>query len=127
VPHKPKNGFKPFVHWTGIVGADWFDRKQHSFNGSFVRHVAVEKALYFLIDDIVGRFVKERGTLETFFKRILETPIKLIFGLNCNFPLRDIALCVVWELKGTPNAYFDTCPFYCRAEFKGKKGSHKEF
>ncbi len=126
VSSKPKKGFKPFVHWTGIVGYDWFDSKQHVFKGSLVRHVAVEKALYFLIDDFVGRFVKERNALETLFKRILETPLNFAFGLNCNFPLRDIALCTMWELKGYPNANFDASPFYCRDEFKGKLSQYHQ-
>lgn len=58
---------------------------------NFVRHRAVEKVLYKLriwltnLDAMVGY-------------KIFDMFLDILFGLNCKFPLKDIALYAVWQL-----------------------------
>lgn len=64
----------------------------HTYRGSFSRHLAVEKALLSLrklLEDI-GDACPAYLSLNTF--------LGIFFGLNCAFPCRDIALYVVWHL-----------------------------
>jgi len=81
--------FPSFVHETEL--------EQHNFKGSLKRHLAVEKALLFLLkilDEGIGDAVPGYS--------ILEIPFIIAFGLNCNFPTLDIGQYVVWHLRGYP-------------------------
>jgi len=49
-----------------------------------MRHIAIEKALYLLL------------------YKILRVPIIMACGLNCNFPVKDVLLYVVWWFRGMP-------------------------
>jgi len=70
-------------------------REEHTFKGSLTRHKAVERVLYLYCDllfDVIG---------ETFpLFSLLEIPLQISFGLNCNFPPRDVIRYVVWALRG---------------------------
>jgi len=66
----------------------------HTFKGSLRRHTAIEKALYFLDDLLI--FIGDAFPLYD----LLSVPLIVGFGLNCNFPQKDVALYLVWYLKG---------------------------
>jgi len=77
----------PFVHDFG----DW---KHHTYRGSYRRHVAVEEALRFFVwvlNVVVGDACP--------VYELLYTLVHIGFGLNCNFPRRDVALFVAWNLR----------------------------
>ena len=64
---------------------------KHTYRGSFARHKAIEKILYrlrWLCIGYDGRWLFDR------FNDLLSIP----FGLNCNFPLKDIIKYATWEL-----------------------------
>lgn len=70
------------------------DSEHHTYSGSLIRHITIEKPLlklrHLMIDnDAIIPFYN-------FFDAILD----LLFGLNCNFLSHDIALYIVWSLRG---------------------------
>jgi len=76
-----------FVHDFG----DW---ERHTYRGSLRRHVAVERVLRFfqwVLNVVVGDACPAY--------ELLYAPVHMGFGLNCNFPRRDVALFVAWSLK----------------------------
>lgn len=84
--------YPPFVHDFGEDN-DSENPADHVFKGSFVRHRAVEKPL-----------LKIRWLLMSFDAVPGYTPadglLGILLGLNCNFPMRDVALWFVWFLRG---------------------------
>jgi len=65
---------------------------------NFVRHRTVEKMLYKLRSWLLELDAMPSCSwpLYTFFHAILT----LSFGLNCKFPLKDVALYIFWEVRG---------------------------
>jgi len=77
---------------------DYGDEKHHTYQGSLKRHIAVEKAIYFLwgILNSIGDAFPLYG--------LFMVPIEIGLGLNCNFRVEDVGRYVVWSLfKG----YYD--------------------
>jgi len=58
----------------------------------FQRHRAVEKILY-----KAREWLTDYDAIPGY--RFLELPLDILFGLNCKFPLKHIALFVVWSLR----------------------------
>jgi len=83
--------FPSFVH-------EYYDieEEKHTFNGSIRRHVAVERAI-----SQVSRILNFIGDAFPLYDYLSILPI-IALGLNCNFPVKDVALYVVWYLKGCP-------------------------
>jgi len=73
-----------------------YSSDKHTFRGSKTRHIAFEKAIY-LLQDVIERI----GDAFPLYNYIY-VPIIIAFGLNCNFPIKDVAQYVVWHLKGYP-------------------------
>ena len=82
----------PFVHRY----VEDYPSDEHTFKGSRRRHVSVENSIY-LLQNVVER-IGDAFPLYDY----LYAPIVIAFGLNCNFPLKDIAQYVAWHLKGYP-------------------------
>jgi len=76
------------------------DNNHHTYRGSLKRHIAVEKALFFLMD-ILMRVCDVWSLREDSFSlyNLLMIPIEIGLGLNCNFPSRDVALYAAWSLR----------------------------
>jgi len=81
----------PFIH-------DYGDKNHHTYRGSLRRHVAVEKALFFLMGILM--WVGDA----CFFYKLLRVPIEVGLGLNCNFPARNVALYAAWSYR---KGYYD--------------------
>jgi len=72
---------------------DFGDLQEHAYKGSLLRHVTVERVLWklnWLEFDVIGEACP-------FFHPLLAFT-DILFGLNCNFPLRNIALFAAWTL-----------------------------
>lgn len=74
-----------FIHEFG-------DDTTHTFEGSLRRHLAVEKVLIRLRGWLI-----EHDALPGY--SFLDAFLDFLFGLNCNFPLKDIILHMIWTLK----------------------------
>jgi len=72
---------------------DYGDEDNHTFKGSLKRHIAVEKAVYFLWS--ILNSVGDAFPLYNLFM----APIEVALGFNCNFPAKDVARYVVWSLR----------------------------
>jgi len=79
-----------FVHESKDEG------EGHTFKGSLTRHIAVEKAVY-----LMQKIVEGVGDAFPLFD-VLYIPIIIGFGVNCNFPIKDVMKYVVWWLRGMP-------------------------
>lgn len=66
------------------------DSTAHTFKGSLARHLAAEKLLY-EIRDSLDVVVDRIGCKFPLF-RYMDGFLSILFGLNCNFPLKNIAL-----------------------------------
>jgi len=77
---------KNFIHDFG----NWY---QHNYKGSLNRHLAIEKTL--IRFQKIYKFIGDAFPIYD----LIYSPMHLFFGLNCNFPLRDIALYIIWDLK----------------------------
>ena len=80
-----------FVH-------DFGDPTPHSYSGSLSRHLAVEKILY-----QVQCWALQYDAVPCY--AIFEAFLSFLFGLNCNFPRKDIARYLVWSLR---KGYYDS-------------------
>lgn len=67
--------------------------KDHTFKGTFSRHVCIESILI---------------SLRCKFRRYLplDAIIGIFFGLNCNFPLTDVARFFIWQVRGEVPLHF---------------------
>jgi len=77
---------------------DFGDETHHNYRGSLKRHIAVEKALNFLMGILMWI-----GDACPFYK-MLRVPIEVGLGLNCNFPSKDVALYAAWSSR---KGYYD--------------------
>lgn len=68
----------------------------HTYKGSIIRHVAVENAIILIAKPTSLRLIRNEK-----FYRIIRVYTVILWGLNCNFPFKDIALYVVDHLKET--------------------------
>jgi len=59
----------------------------HTFKGSLIRHITIERILYRLKAFALS-FPRPLSTVLLF-------PLTILFGLNCNFPIRDV---LQWSL-----------------------------
>lgn len=75
-----------FIHEFG-------DDTTHTFRGSLRRHLAAEKVLI----KLRGWLIECGDALPSY--KSLNALLDLFFGLNCNFPLKDIILYMIWTLK----------------------------
>jgi hypothetical protein len=75
-----------FVHKFG-------DLENHTFSGSLNRHIAIEKVLYAARETLNWLGDAMPGY------RLLNAGLHLFFGLNCNFPKKDVIRYVVWSLR----------------------------
>lgn len=67
--------------------------REHSYRGSLLRHITVERVLYqlnYIEFDVIGEACPLFHVLLGF--------TDILFGLNCNFPLRNIALFAAWSM-----------------------------
>lgn len=66
----------------------------HTYRGSLNRHKAVERVIYAYqrLRNWIGDALPGDD--------LLKVPEILTFGFNCGFPARDIALYVIWYLRG---------------------------
>lgn len=71
----------------------------HWYVGSLRRHLAVESLLYKLQDWLINHDV-----MWTPLYKLFSSSLSLLFGFNCNFPRRDVALFVAWKLR---KGYYD--------------------
>ena len=70
--------------------------EDHVFKGSWRRHRGVEIPLIHLrrlIENAIGDAYDN-------LINILDVPIAIVLGLNCNFPLNDVAQFLIWRQKG---------------------------
>lgn len=70
-----------------------FSSDVHRYKGSLARHVAVERVLY-----KVQSWLTAHDAMPGHF--LLSAALGLVFGLNCGFPAKHVALYVAWYLKG---------------------------
>lgn len=75
-----------FIHEYG-------DKNNHTYKGSLKRHVTVEKILY-----KISWWLTDNDAMPVC--KLFDAVLDILFGLNCNFPKRDIALYFVWYLQG---------------------------
>lgn len=68
----------------------------HTFKGRWRRHIAVERVLCFFRHNVLLEWIGDAFPLHELFDAL----VGMGFGLNCNFPLRHIALYTVWRLRG---------------------------
>lgn len=75
----------------------------HTFKGNWRRHRAIEKPMIFLrqlIMDWIGDAFP--------WYDLIDTPVAIILGFNCNFPAKEVALYIIWRFKGCcPIAVFN--------------------
>jgi len=72
---------------------DYSDTKtSHTFKGSLLRHVTVERVIYKMKDWYMDHDALPMSSLLSFL-------ISFLFGLNCNFPIRDVVRYVTEELR----------------------------
>jgi len=67
--------------------------QEHTYKGSLLRHITVERVLYrfnWFLFGVIGE------TCPLF--HVLLGLQDVLFGLNCNFPLRNIALFAAWSM-----------------------------
>jgi len=69
-----------------------FNNDTHNFKGSLQRHVTIERVLK-KIRGLLGEIDAVPGY------NLFETVLDLLFGLNCNFRRKRIALYMIWGLK----------------------------
>lgn len=70
----------------------WLNSKKgnHTYKGSLTRHKAVEKVLYFLRRHTTRYINNFTRKFNKYLYRICYIPYHFFFGLNCNFPIKDI-------------------------------------
>jgi hypothetical protein len=79
---------------------DFGNEKHHrACRGSLAKHIAVEQLLYKLQVWLINN-----DAMWTPFYKLFSASLSLLFGLNCNFPRRDVALFVAWKLR---KGYYD--------------------
>lgn len=68
------------------------DNKSHVFKGNGAMHVSIERVLL-----KIREFVQSNGDAPFF--SIVDLALDIAFGLNCNFPPRDVVSYVIWSFK----------------------------
>jgi len=76
----------PFEHPFSI------DNKKHVFKGSGARHVSIEHVLL-----KIRHFLYRNDAMPLY--AFLESALDILFGLNCNFPRKDVIAYSIWSLK----------------------------
>lgn len=64
-----------------------YSARNHFFKGSLSRHLAIESVLLTFRVWIIHC-------------RVVDAFLSLLFGLNCNFPSRDVVEFFIWQLRG---------------------------
>lgn len=80
-----------FLHEFGIN--DSVNPLHHEYEGSFLRHLAVEQVLVKIRDWLI-----DHDALPGY--AIIQAFLSIFFGLNCNFSPRNIGMYFVWYLRG---------------------------
>lgn len=62
-------------------------------NLAFIRHKCLDVIFY-----MIRRFLIDYDG--AWFHDLIDIPLSFLWGLNCNFPPRDVALHTVWDLRG---------------------------
>jgi len=81
-----------FVHdyvWDTLLN-------EHTFKGSRIRHIVFERVIRLFQD--IAEWI---GDASPFYPYI-DALIIIAYGINCNFPLKDVAQYVIWHFKGYP-------------------------
>jgi len=67
------------------------DDLHHTFKGSHLRHITVERVLYKIMGVLTNNDAMP-------FYRFFGSCLDFLLGLNCNFPKKDVALYFWWAL-----------------------------
>jgi len=68
-------------------------REPHTYKGSLLRHIVVENVLF-----RIRHWLTDRDALPGY--SLLNALMSILFGFNCNFPAKDIALYTSWYFRG---------------------------
>ena len=74
-----------------------FNSPNHTYKGSLIRHIAIERAFAKLEKPLAFMFRKTHS-LRAY--RLLKFPYEIVFGLNMNLPKEDVIKYVVFEYLG---------------------------
>jgi len=73
-----------------------FHSAKHNYKGSLIRHIAVERALAFASKPAGILWLYTRNDVAY---KLLKFPFEIGFGLNMNFPVKDVLRHVVFYLR----------------------------
>lgn len=64
-----------------------FSSSDHTFKGSLMRHITVERIFCFLSKPVTIMW-RKTGSYKVY--RLLKCPFEIVFGLNMNLPIKDV-------------------------------------
>ena len=101
-----------------------FDSPNHTYKGSLIRHIAVEKTFAFASKP-VSIMLRKTGSWRMY--KLLKFPFEIVFGLNMNLPYQDIIRWVIYYVKYLDLTTITACMQKCRNCGRLDPKLHNEF